>query len=66
MKSLWPLIEPTLAVKIRFTGLDRKLVVLPGDQIKIRMVTSLTDQMGIRLKPDVASPDMPEPLKSRY
>jgi len=40
--------------------------VLPYDQIKVRFITSNTDQDGLRLQPDIFSKEMPSPLKERY
>lgn len=43
-----------------------KMIILPGDQIKVRFVTDYTDQEALRIQPEIHSPDMPSPLKERY
>ena len=61
-----PLIEPRIYAKINFISLEKKLIILPGDQVKIRFVTAHTKQEALRLQPDIHSSSFPAPLRERY
>jgi hypothetical protein len=59
-------IYPKLFAKITLNS-AKGLVILPGDQIKTSFTTSYTQQQeSIRIMPEIYSPAMPEPIKSRY
>lgn len=60
------MIEPRVFAKIRFVSLDEKMIILPGDLVKIRHVSSYTDHNSIRMMPDIESSKLPRPLKDRY
>ena len=64
--SIYPLIEPRIYAKINFNGIAKKMIVLPGDQTRIKFVTSFSDQESVRIMPEIHSPALKEPFKSRY
>ena len=45
----YPLLEPRVYAKIAFKSLKKKMIILPGDQIKARFVTDYTDQEALRI-----------------
>ena len=51
---------------IRFLNLNKKMIILPGDQLKARFVTDYTDQEAYRLQPDIHASNFPAVLKERY
>ena len=59
------MLENRIYAQIRFKMFNR-LVVLPGDQVKVRFTTEYSEQDAIRVMPEIYSSSMPEPLKSRY
>lgn len=64
--SIYPLIEPRVFSKIRFISINQKLIVLPGDQIKVRLVSKYSDNEALRLQPNIESSALPKPLSDRY
>lgn len=54
-KTSPPLLEPKVYAKIQFSSLNSKMIILPGDQIKVSLTTPYTDQEAVRLMPEIYS-----------
>jgi hypothetical protein len=58
-----PLLEMKPWVKISFTGMDQRLLILAGDNIGITFGVpselGTSPYSGVRMQPDIHSPDLP-------
>lgn len=60
------MLDPKIYAKITFNKIHTNLVVLPGDQVSLKFTSEDTYNHGLRITPDVESPGLPEPFRSRY
>ena len=60
------MLEPRVFAKVQFNTLNKKLVILPGDQISIRFSSDYTPHEGLRIMPNIEDPALPQPMKDRY
>lgn len=60
------MLEPKMWAKISFTEWDKKMFLYPGDRWGITFETDDNTYEAMKVMPDIHSPDLPEPFKSRY
>ena len=57
--AIYPLVEPRVFAKIQFTGIHKKMVVLPYDEVRMQFANHEGDLTHVvRMKPDIYSPDL--------
>ena len=63
---MYPMVGPSIYAKVMFNAIKGEMKILPGDQVSVRFASDITPNVGLRLKPNIESEDLPSPMKEKY